>query len=517
MFDRDALRSSPERWTGRSSFGVVAAAHYRATQAGLEVLAEGGNAFDAAVATSLALSVVESAGSGIGGMAMLTGHFAGESFAVAGPCRAPQSVTIEAVLASRRYSSHRAVAVPSYPAVLDVVLGRYCTLPRQRLFEPAIALAKEGFALTALQVALIERYRPQLRKHNGGALFLRPDGKTPAVGTTLCQPELAATLARLAEVGLGDFYRGEIAAMLAADVADHGGFLTLEDLRASPQPVPSRTIASRFFGDEVHTIDRPAGGATLLHMLRLFERLSPRDFDPETPEGIELLARIIQRGRIDRIASQRGHLAAPLGSDASIHDAAAKLAPVEPELGEGETSHISVIDRHGNAVALTQSIERSFGAKVFTPGLGFLLNGYLKTYNLDRPSHPYYLRPGAVARSNAAPTLVLSQGRPTAVLGSTGSERMVSSIFGVLVRLRSQDPFTAVHAPRLHVTPRGQVLLEAPRFSEPCLTRLQRRGFTLLPLDAYSFKVGGLQLVAHRDLEIVGVADPRRDGAAAGP
>ena len=127
------------------------------------------------------------------------------------------------------------------------------------------------------------------------------------------------------------------------------------------------------------------------------------------------------------------------------------------------------------------------------------------------------MRPGAPARSNAAPTLVVRDGRIEAALGSTGSERMTSGIFQVLMRLRRQSPFAAVHAPRLHCTPEGEVLLESMRFPAGASTALENAGFSLTPLDAYAFQMGGLQLLVRDRDRFVGVSEPRRDGAAAGP
>jgi gamma-glutamyltranspeptidase/glutathione hydrolase len=173
------------------------------------------------------------------------------------------------------------------------------------------------------------------------------------------------------------------------------------------------------------------------------------------------------------------------------------------------------MDSQGNAVAMTQSIERSFGSCEITPELGFLYNGFLRSFKVVNQRHPHYLRPGAPARSNAAPTLVLRQGKPWAALGSTGSERLASGIFQVLLRLGRQGPFEAVHAPRLHATPEELVLLEADRFPAACLEALERHGFSLERLEPYSFRMGGLQLVVREDEAFRGVGEPRRDGAAA--
>jgi len=244
--------------------------------------------------------------------------------------------------------------------------------------------------------------------------------------------------------------------------------------------------------------------------------------DLDSPTGAVSLAHLIQQCRRDRSRTYRRgseeedtpDLTSP---GAAIRLAAAVRSRIVSE-GAGETSHLSVMDRYGNAVGITQSLERSFGAKVMTPGLGFVYNGYLRTFKVENKRHPHYLRPGAMARSNAAPTILQdSAGQLTAVIGSTGSERMVSSILQVLLRLRTDEPFVAVHAPRLHATPDGEVLIEADRADPATLAALKTAGFRVKPLSAYSFQMGGLHLVLRVGDRFTGVAEPRRDGAAAGP
>lgn len=168
-------------------------------------------------------------------------------------------------------------------------------------------------------------------------------------------------------------------------------------------------------------------------------------------------------------------------------------------------------------MSLTQSIERCFGAALMVPELGFLYNGYLRTFKVRNRRHPHYLRPGTPARSNAAPTIVFRDGRPQVALGSTGSERTASGIFEVLLRLRRERPFDAVYGPRLHSTAERHVLWEEERFPEASREALVEDGFTPESAGPHSFKMGGLHLVVRDGETLTGVAEPRRDGAAAGP
>jgi gamma-glutamyltranspeptidase/glutathione hydrolase len=496
---------------------MVSSAHYRATRVGAAVLDAGGNAIDAAVATSLALAVVESAGSGIGGMAMMMVHDAkrGRTFALPGPCRAPALATPEAVASGPRYTSYRAVAVPTYVKLLDTALQRYGTMSARDVLAPAIELAEQGFPLTHMQHELISAHAKPLRRRSAARFFLNEAREPPAAGTLFTQPVLAATLRRLADAGLDDFYAGDIARSIDRDMQAHDGFVRLQDLQDVATPDEVTPITADFAGEIVATAPPPAGGRTLLQMLNLFSELAPNDFDADSPAGAALLAVTIRRARADR---RRHRLDKP---DAPAYDSrehAAHLAPrLRRELGVGETSHLCTIDRHGNAVSLTQSVERSFGAAVATPELGFLYNGYMKAFKIRARRHPHYLRAGAVARSNAAPTITLRDGKVRTVIGNTGSERMLSGIYQVLVRLARQTPFEAVHAPRLHVSPEKVVLIEADRFDAAALARLEALGYTLDRTDPYSFKFGGLHLARFDGDVYEGVAEPRRDGAAAGP
>jgi gamma-glutamyltranspeptidase/glutathione hydrolase len=186
-------------------------------------------------------------------------------------------------------------------------------------------------------------------------------------------------------------------------------------------------------------------------------------------------------------------------------------------VGGGETTHLSVMDAEGNVVGLTQSIERVYGAAVATPSLGFLYNNYMSAFETEDIAHPYYLRPNAAPWASVAPTIVFRGRSPWAVLGSPGSERITPSILQVLLRLDSHTPFAAVDAPRLFCSLDGLVSLEASRMRDDIPEALQATGFEIQRRDPYSFYLGCVQLVLRENGEMVGVADPRRDGSAAGP
>ena len=523
MLFRGDHRSDEAYWTGSSTSGIVAASHYRATAAGVEILNKGGNAVDAAVAVSLALGVVEPHGSGLGGMSMMMIHLhsANRTFALDGACPAPIKATPEEVANTPRKWGYRAIAVPTTVAVLDYALRHYGSLTTPEVLQPAIQLAEGGYPVTPLYHNLSREYRNAIRKGTSAQFLLDQNLQPVLPGTYHQQPVLAKVLKRLAEAGFHDFYTGDIGHSILEDMKRHGGFICEDDLINIPWPREKEPLVGEFGSCSVYTLPPPGGGSTLLQMLNLFDLLQPERFDPDSPEGAVLCASIIRRARFDRKKyrlGRSGKLGEKTPDIASLSYAQSAAQALQRELsGLGETTHFCVMDRHKNVVSLTQSLERCFGSKMASEKLGFVYNGYMQGFKIQKKSHPHYLKPGAVARSNAAPTIVLNGNQPYVAIGSTGSERMLSGIFETLVRLRSQSPFHSVAAPRLHCTPEGQVFLEADRFSEKVLTAFIKQGFELNYYDPWSFKVGGLQLAVYDGNNFHGVADPRRDGAAAGP
>ena len=400
LFDRKDKRDIPEYWTAETDAGVIATAHYQATRIGAVILAQGGNAVDAAVAASLALGVCEPAASGLGGMSMMLVHHAAinKTVIVKGPCHAPHRADPENLLDQPRSSGYQAVAIPTTPAVLDYTLGRYGTLDREQVIAPARELAREGYPVTHLQYNLTLRYRNALAKQNGGHFFLGSDGQPLAPGTIFRQPILAATLDRMAQVGFRDFYQGEIADKIVQDMQRHGGFIDRQDMQNIPWPEESEPLTLMIGDQRICTLGPPGGGIVLLQLLQLLHA-APNDFEPDSPRGVLFLANAIRRARKDRMRHFRMESGVEKGTP-SPRLTAEYAQMVAAEIGakitsSGETTHICVTDRHGNAVSLTQSIERVFGAKVVTADLGFLYNGYLKAFNLTIPTHPHYLQPGA--------------------------------------------------------------------------------------------------------------------------
>lgn len=523
-FDRRDFRETASHWHGRSVHGMVCAAHYRAAQAGAEALRRGGNAVDGAAAASLALAVVEPAASGLGGMALMLVYEAKNDrvFLIEGPCRAPVAATPEAVSQLHRKEGYGAVAVPTYAAVIDYALRHYGTMSWAQAAEGAISLAEDGYQLTPFQHSLQNTYRKALLRGNAGRMFLNEQGFPPEVGTVMRNPALGRTLRRLAEGGAGEFYQGQVARRIVEDMASRGGFVTAEDFKTIPEPTESEPLRGTYRDWNIYTNAPPGGGFVILEMFNLLEASTTPDWDPDQPNGAALLAEIIRRARQDRIRQRLKLTRKWTFGEADILSKSYAQEQADQILqrlsGTGETTHLNVIDRQGNIVALTQSIERSFGAKVATEDLGFLYNGFLSGFKLINKRHPHYLQPGAVARSNACPTFVRRANGEFYTIGSSGSERAASGVFQVLLRLQKQGAFEAVQAPRLHCTPDNVVICEAERFDREVLEYLSRLGFQITPFgESWAFSAGGLHLAGRDASGSWGVADPRRDGWATGP
>jgi gamma-glutamyltranspeptidase/glutathione hydrolase len=253
----------------------------------------------------------------------------------------------------------------------------------------------------------------------------------------------------------------------------------------------------------------------------LLENFPPRLWDPDTPDGALLLVEVIRQAAMDRKDRPFDPSFSPQVDDRKMlrREYARKAAgKIRRRIRtSGETTHISVMDRSGNVVALTQSIEGVFGACALTPELGFLYNNYMAAFDYQDISHPYYMRPNAVPWASVAPTIIFRGRRPWLAIGSPGSERIVSTILQVLLRLFTHKPYDAVSAPRIHCSVGGKVSLEASRFRDDIPRLLERHGFEIDVRDPFSFYMGCVQLVTRDRKGFTGVADPRRDGSAGGP
>jgi gamma-glutamyltranspeptidase/glutathione hydrolase len=522
--------------------GAVSTAHPGATDAGAEILKDGGNAIDAAVAAAFALGVCEPQASGLGGQSMLVAHLPDErrTFALDGSSRAPNRATAEEFEEKRDLlRGHQATTVPSTPALLGWAARQYGRLPLARLLEPAIRLAEEGYAITDLQRRLQIREKRHWKDGNAAAWFL-DGGKPFTVGTVFKQPVLARTLRRIAEHGVEDFYQGEIAEEIVKDMAANDGLIQHDDLARIPWPVERRPVSVRFEELRVLTMPPPGAGRTVAEMFNILAQFTDKQRSLDTPAGVQLFAEVCRRAQHDRSDRPFDPNLYPQVDEKQMTSVdyarqAAKLIKrrLNPKKGskrvaaetslpgrvddeqKGDTTHLSVMDREGMIVGLTQSIERVYGSFCASPELGFLYNNYMSAFALEDYAHPYYLRPNGPPWASVAPSIAFRGRKPWAVLGSPGSQRIASAVVQVLLRMRDTSPLAAVIAPRLHCSEKGVVSLEGSWIRDDAADRLKRRGFTLDVREPMAFYLGCVQLVVREGDTFIAVADPRRDGSAA--
>jgi gamma-glutamyltranspeptidase/glutathione hydrolase len=513
--------------------GAVSSASPEATAAGVEILERGGNAIDAAVAVSLAIGVSEPAGSGIAGQTvMLVRPPGGEAFVINGTTWSPRSLP-EDVTAEQLKYGHTAASVPSTLRVLDLAWRRFGSgeVPWAALLEPAIRVAEEGWVVGSFRQHAFRFYHENLVKQPAAAaIFSRADGLSYQAGEVFRQPLLARTLRRLAAAGADDFYRGEIAGQIAADMAVNGGWITARDLAEFPEPAILPALAGSYRGHEVYTLPPPFGGWVVLQILNVLEQADPSLLGADDAGRRLLLIEALRIGHGSRrehpIADYRDYReqVAQYISKAEAQQLLSQSRSASGAAGAGdsggETTHFSVVDGDGLAVAVTQSIDSYFGARVVHPELGFLYNNYMQGFQVDDPAAPYALEPLQMPKSSMSATLVARDGQTRLVLGSPGSARIISAVaqtvsYWVDV---APDVESAVAAFRVHVIPPDEAFVEGPELPPDLLAGLADQGFRLLrptygvsdsQLDPY---FGGIHALAFEQGSWTGAADPRRDG-----
>jgi gamma-glutamyltranspeptidase/glutathione hydrolase len=508
--------------------GIVSSATPEATAAGVAILEAGGNAVDAAVAVSLTLAVTEPAGSGIAGQTLMLIKQSGEpAVVVQGTTWSPREIPDDATDEQLRYG-HTASTVPSTLRVLDFAHRQFGS-GRTRwpeLLQPAIDSAEHGFIVGPFRHRAFRNYSDDLRRQKSAAgIFIKADGGIFQPGDRLKQPLLAATLRRIAAAGAMDFYAGEMAREIAADLRANGGWITLDDLVQFPEPRVVPAIRGSYRGHDIETLPPPFGGWVVLQILNLLELSEPASLnEDDSGRRLALLdAMRIAHGsrRSAPVTEYRDY--ADAVRDRTSKSRATELLDAYSSAAGGETTHFSVVDAGGMAVAVTQSIDSYFGAKVAHPTLGFLYNNYMQGFQVDDPDAPYYLEENEMPLSSMSATIVSREERPELVLGSPGSARIISSVAQVTSHWVdiNDGVESAVAAYRVHVVPDDNAYVEGEEVTTELLRGLAERGLRLVRpkygvsdshLDPY---FGGIHALAFEGDAWTGAADPRRDGSVA--
>jgi gamma-glutamyltranspeptidase / glutathione hydrolase len=524
---------------------AIASAHPLATQAGLDILAQGGNAFDAAVAVSAVLAVVEPASSGVGGGGFYLLHVAADGHDVFVDARetAPGAATRDMYLGAdgkprpgASMSGPLAAAIPGEPAAWAHVAARYGRLPLATSLKPAIRIAADGFPLYARLQNAIRVKQAQLRASKDAAAVFLDKGEVPPVGATIRQPELAKTLELIARSAAQEFYNGRFAERLAQAVHRDGGIWTVEDL-ARYRVVERAPVQFRYRNATLVTSPPPSAGGLVLG--DAFNILAGYDLAPlDAATRRHLVIEALRRGYRDRaeylgdpdfVKIPAEQLLSPLyaaGQRTSIRlDRATPSEVLRPVFTGDEspsTTHFSVLDRDGNRVGATVSINLFFGATYIVPGTGFLLNDTMDDFAVAAGAPNAFELVGADANAIAPLKRSLSSMTPTFVesdkglliIGSPGGSTIISNVLaGILNWLDGQSAPQIVAAPRIHhqYLP-DAVIYEPGALSAEERAALEQRGHKL---KAGRGPWGNTQVVTwdYASGRVEAASDPRGFGA----
>jgi gamma-glutamyltranspeptidase/glutathione hydrolase len=518
---------------------AVATENGEASKIALEVLRAGGDAVDAAIAGAFALGVATPTACGIGGggFAVVYRAKTRETFVIDFREVAPIAVDVAALDRRPLRPDERGhvVGVPGEPAGLHALHAKYGKRAFRDDVAPAIALARRGFSLTD-HVRKGAAYKEKDLRALAPTLAVRVlgEGGPLPTGTRITRPDLADTLQAIADRGPKAFYEGAVAQAIVDAARSVGSPMTLEDL-SRYAPKIRKPVRFTFGEREIFTMPPPsAGGVMLAQALRAHAILAAKDgrglaADPLGSGAYLHRVAEIMRGALDDRAHSIGDPEAnPVDVDALITDArlAARLAKIDPwstkapaelKVDEHGTSHLSVVDAEGNAVALTTTVNGPFGARLVAGTTGIMLNDELDDFgrSIDaigvRPNVP---RPGARPTSSMTPTIVIERGLPVAVLGGSGGYRIATSVTAVALAhlVFGQSPGDAVGLPRIHAA--GAKLFVEETFAPEIFADLEKRGETLVKAEA----MNAVQIVAVSrkggKVELTAASDPRKGGVA---
>ncbi len=546
--------------TVRCRNGAVVCVSAPAADAGLKALESGGNAVDAAVATAFALAVTYPPAGNIGGggyMLVVPDDAEGSAvfdFREVAPAAATRDMFVE----KSGRAAHRRVGVPGTVRGLALAHGRFGKLSWKQLIEPAVALARDGFAVdAALAADLNETLADTPREDRAPGsqtpatafaefrrAFGKADGSKWRTGERLVQPELAAVLERIAEQGPDGFYQGETAELIAAEMQRGGGLITAKDL-AAYQPVERVPLRGTFRGYEIMAVPpSSSGGTALVEALNILENFDLRAQGRWSPETLHLVIESMKRAFRDRAAflgdPAVNEIPPRLLDKAYAKKLAATINPrrATPSLElagdirittESEhTTHLSVIDKDRTAVSLTYTLESPWGSRVVVRGGGFLLNDEMNDFNwlpgvtnlegrIGTPAND--VAPGKRMLSSMCPTIVRKDGKNLLVTGSPGGRTIINTVLCVVLNVTEfgMPVREAVDAPRMH----QDWLPETVRV-EPALLEQQSAAIARLKEMGHRFAKPAVQGDAHSILihaaqgEITAAADRRISGAARG-
>jgi gamma-glutamyltranspeptidase/glutathione hydrolase len=529
--------------TGRN--GAVVSAHPLASEIGIAIMKQGGNAIDAAIATQLALAVVYPGAGNIGGGGFTVIRLAnGSNITIDHREKAPAKAYRDMYLDKQgnaqtelSQNGHLAAGVPGTIAGLFDCL-KYASLPFKKLIQPAIDLAEKGFVVSESEARNLNMHKELFIKYNTVTpVFVKTGGwKT---GDTLVQKDLANTLKRIRDKGMAGFYEGETARLIVEEMNRAHGIISYDDLK-NYQAKEREPVVFEYKTYKIITMPLPSSGGILLpQMMHMIEDQPIKQYGFETVQSVQLMTEIERRAYADRaqylgdadfykvpvkMLTSKAYAAARMKdySAQTAGNSKSTQAGIIPE--SEETTHFSVYDKNGNAVSVTTTLNGSYGSKTVVGGAGFLLNNEMDDFSI-KPGVPNMygavgadanaIAPGKRMLSSMTPAIVVKDNKPFLVVGTPGGTTITTSVFQTLVNILEFDMSTedAVNKPKFHHQWLPDEIYVEADFPQNVRQQLQQMGYKVTQRGS----IGRTEAIRiHADGSIEAVADKRGDDAAAG-
>jgi len=530
--------------------GMVASEQGLATQVGLDILKQGGNAIDAAVAVGFALAVVLPNAGNIGGGGFMvlhddkTGKDVAIDFREIAPAKASRDMYLDNqgnVIDGKSLFTHDASGVPGTVAGMEYALKKWGTMPLSKVLEPAIKLADKGFIVSDVLAKTLKEEKSTLGKWSASKAIFFKNGEPLKSGDLLVQKDLAKSLRLIAKQGAKAFYQGEIATKIAKEMQSHGGTMTLEDLKAY-KVVERQPIIGDYRGYKVVTMPPPSsGGVHLIEILNMLEHYPIKEDGVNSAKNIHHMAESMKLAYADRseYLGDPDFVKIPVTGLTSkayanervktIDDNKARpsstIKPGKPQPYESDqTTHFSVMDKAGNAVAVTYTLNLNFGSGIVVEGTGILLNNEMDDFSVKPGVPNAFGLVGGTANaieakkrplSSMTPTIVMKNNKPWLVTGSPGGARIITTVLQSVVNTidHEMNPAEAIITPRVHHQWLPDELRVEEGISPDTIKLLQDKGHKVVT----KAPMGRIQIIQADDSGFYGYSDPRNpDGKTLG-
>lgn len=530
--------------------GMVASEQGLATQVGLDILKQGGNAIDAAVAVGFALAVVLPNAGNIGGGGFMvlhddkTGKDVAIDFREIAPAKASRDMYLDNqgnVIDGKSLFTHDASGVPGTVAGMEYALKKWGTMPLSKVLEPAIKLADKGFIVSDVLAQTLKEEKSTLGKWSSSKAIFFKNGEPLKSGDLLVQKDLAKSLRLIAKQGAKAFYQGEIATKIAKEMQSHGGTMALEDLKAY-KVVERQPIIGDYRGYKVVTMPPPSsGGVHLIEILNMLEHYPIKEDGVNSAKNIHHMAESMKLAYADRseYLGDPDFVKIPVTGLTSkayanervktIDDNKARLSstikPGKPQPYESDqTTHFSVMDKAGNAAAVTYTLNLNFGSGIVVEGTGILLNNEMDDFSVKPGVPNAFGLVGGTANaieakkrplSSMTPTIVMKNNKPWLVTGSPGGARIITTVLQSVVNTidHEMNPAEAIITPRVHHQWLPDELRVEEGISPDTIKLLQDKGHKVVT----KAPMGRIQIIQADDSGFYGYSDPRNpDGKTLG-